>query len=268
VSGRAGSTFPAGLTTPELDAVYATQQHAQSVASTTARQQSSGTLQDSREVPAHPASTASPAATAAPAKSAPVKPAPAHAASAAAKPTPANSASTQPRPAHAAVAKAAPAKPKPAPVAPRPYHFYDSVTPTAIPAGQIVATYANGSYFASPSAVAGRGQVLWIDTNGGDPQANALDVEPGDATPAGAAAWVQARLTANPNAVAIVYTMISEWQSVKDNVATLPTWMQAKVKYWIADPTGVDHVLPGADATQWYWGKNYDISTANPGFQG
>jgi hypothetical protein len=142
------------------------------------------------------------------------------------------------------------------------------VSPTAIPAGQLVATYANGSYAASQSAVAGRGQVLWIDTNGGDPQANALDVEPGDATPAGAAAWVQARLTADPTSVAIVYTMISQWQAVKDNVAALPGWMQAKVKYWIADPTGVPHVLPGADATQWYWGKNYDITTANPGFQG
>jgi hypothetical protein len=24
--------------------------------------------------------------------------------------------------------------------------------------------------------------------------------------------------------------------------------------------------VPGASATQWYWGPNYDISTANPGF--
>lgn len=68
-----------------------------------------------------------------------------------------------------------------------PYIFYDSVTPTAIPRGQRVATYANGAYQASPASVAGRGRVLWIDTNGSDPWANALDVEPGDATPAGAA---------------------------------------------------------------------------------
>jgi hypothetical protein len=43
--------------------------------------------------------------------------------------------------------------------------------------------------------------------------------------------------------------------------------MQAKVHYWIADPTGVPHVLPGSMATQWYWGPGYDISTANHNFQ-
>jgi hypothetical protein len=42
--------------------------------------------------------------------------------------------------------------------------------------------------------------------------------------------------------------------------------MQAHVKYWIADPTGTPHILPGAAATQWYWGANYDISTAKAGF--
>jgi hypothetical protein len=71
-------------------------------------------------------------------------------------------------------------KPKAAPSA-RPYQIYDSVTPTAIPAGRNVATYADGPYAASPSAVAGRGRVLWIDVNGTDLRADALDVEP--ATP-------------------------------------------------------------------------------------
>ena len=41
--------------------------------------------------------------------------------------------------------------------------------------------------------------------------------------------------------------------------------MQHQVRWWIADPTGVPHVVPGAQATQWYWGHNYDISTALPG---
>jgi hypothetical protein len=43
--------------------------------------------------------------------------------------------------------------------------------------------------------------------------------------------------------------------------------MQSKVRYWIADPTGVAHVVHGSNATQWYWGQNYDITTANPGFE-
>jgi hypothetical protein len=170
--------------------------------------------------------------------------------------------------AKAAPARKAPAKAAPVHVAPaRPYLIYDSVTPTAIPAGQRVAVYANGMYQASWSSVAGRGKVLWIDTNGSNAGANVLDVEPGDATPAGAAQWVKARLNAHKDQLAIVYTYLSAWQAVKASVATLPSWMQAKVRYWIADPTGVNHVVSGSNATQWYWGKNYDITTANPGFE-
>ena len=41
--------------------------------------------------------------------------------------------------------------------------------------------------------------------------------------------------------------------------------MQHQVRWWIADPTGVPHIVPGASATQWYWGHNYDITTARPG---
>ena len=81
-----------------------------------------------------------------------------------------------------------------------------------------------------------------------------------------AATWASARLTAWPTKVARIYTMISEWPAVKAAIATLPQQMQSHVRYWIADPTGVPHVVPGSDATQWYWGKNYDISTANPNF--
>jgi hypothetical protein len=229
-----------------------------------------------------------PAAAATPAKPAPAKsaPAPAHAASApahaasapahaAAAPAHAAPAHAAPAPAHAAPAHtaaapahAAPAHPA-APAAPaKPYLVYDSVTPSSIPSGQDVATYANGAYAASASSVTGRGHVLWIDTNGSDPTgANALDVEPGDATPAGAAQWVWTKMRADHGATAIVYTMISDWGSVKANIGSLPAWMQPHVRYWIADPTGVPHVLPGASATQWYWGNNYDITTANPGFQ-
>ena len=173
----------------------------------------------------------------------------------------------------AAPVKAAPVREAPAKVAPvyvappRPYQIYDSVTPTAIPAGHQVAVYANGAYQASWSSVAGRSKVLWIDTNGDNPGANVLDVEPGDATPAGAVQWVKARLNAHQNQVAIVYTYRSAWQAVKANVGTLPSWMQAKVRYWIADPTGSNHVVPGSSATQWYWGQNYDITTANPNFE-
>ena len=158
----------------------------------------------------------------------------------------------------AAKAKAAAAKKL------KPYQIYDSVTPGALPTGKAAAVYSNGAYAASASQMAHHKNVLWIDTNGSNPNANVLDVEPGDATPAGAAAWVQQRLTAHPHDVAIVYTMMSAWGDVKTNVGHLPSWMQHKVRYWIADPTGNEHVVPGSDATQWYWGQSIDITTANP----
>jgi hypothetical protein len=147
----------------------------------------------------------------------------------------------------------------------QPYEIYDSVTPAQIPAGNEIATYADGGYAVSPSAVHGD-HVLWIDTNGSDPRATALDVEPGDATPAGAAAWVKAKLTATPGATAIVYTMRSDWAAAKAAVNSLPDHMGNHVQWWIADPTGTPHIVPGAAATQWYWGSNYDITSATPGF--
>ena len=160
------------------------------------------------------------------------------------------------------------AKPKARAASAKPFLIYDSVTPGAIPSGKAAAVYANGAYAASSAQLTRHHSVLWIDTNGSDPAANVLDVEPGDATPAGAAHWVEHRLSAQPHSVAIVYTMKSDWQQVKANVAALPSWMRPKVRYWIADPTGVPHVVAGASATQWYWGSSYDVTTANPDFTG
>ncbi len=147
----------------------------------------------------------------------------------------------------------------------RPYQIYDSVTPAAIPAHHEIATYATGGYAVTPAAVTGR-HVLWIDTNGSDPRASVLDIEPGDATPAGAAAWARAKLTTQPAALARLYTMRSEWPAVQAAVATLPHHMQTRIRWWIADPTGTPHIVPGAQATQWYWGTHYDITTATPAF--
>jgi hypothetical protein len=179
-----------------------------------------------------------------------------------ARQAPARQAPAKPAPAKHAPAKKAAAKPKPKPKRYQ-YPIYDSVEPGALPHGKVAAVYANGAYQASGHQVRHAKSVLWIDTNGSNPGATVLDVEPGDATPHGAAVWVQQRLDRHPNSVAIVYTMRSSWQAVKDNVAHLPKWQQDKVRYWIADPTGVQHMVPGADATQWYWGAHIDISVAN-----
>jgi outer membrane biosynthesis protein TonB len=195
--------------------------------------------------PARPAAPAAPARPAAPA--APARPAAPAAPAAPARP-------------------AAPAKPAaPAPAA-QPYLIYDSVQPTAIPAGSNMATYATGPYSATPSETAGASHVMWIDVYGTDYNASALDVEPSDATPAQAADWAYNRLRLYPHALAHIYTNISEWPEVQQACAWLPASMQARIRWWIADPTGVPHLVPGSQATQWYWGQNYDISTAAPDF--
>lgn len=174
--------------------------------------------------------------------------------------TPASTAST---------ASPASGQPAPAPSQPaapeQPLQFYDSVIPWAIPAGNVIATYATGRYAVMSGTVAGR-PTIWIDTQGSDPGASVLDVEPGDATPARAAIWAAQKLAQDPSARARLYTMRSEWPAVQAAISMLPAWMQARVRWWIADPTGVPHMVPGANATQWYWGRTYDISTANPGF--
>jgi len=181
----------------------------------------------------------------------------------AASPVPAQPAAAPAQPA-AAPAAAAPTAPAPPP---QPYQLYDSVTPSSLPSSSMaVAVYANGHYAAQPSQVGKRGLTLWIDTNGSDPHADVLDVEPGDATPTQAAAWVQQKLNASPNSTAIIYTMRSDWGAVQAAVSQLAWWMPSHTKYWIADPTGVPHIVPGSQATQWYWGQNYDISTALPSF--
>ena len=147
-----------------------------------------------------------------------------------------------------------------------PYLIYDSVDPGEVPANRVLAAYATGPFAVSAAQVAGHKAVLWIDVVGTDPSASAVDVEPGDVTPNVAANWVWRKLTASPDALAIVYTSRAEWPLVQAAVNTLPAWMIARVRWWIADPTGYPHVLPGASATQWYWGPAYDISTALPGF--
>jgi hypothetical protein len=153
----------------------------------------------------------------------------------------------------------------PAPAPPRSYAIYDSATATDLPSGHAEAAYADGAYAASPAQVPGH-HPLWIDVTGSDPHANALDVERGDSPADTSAGWVRAHLAGQPHSVAIIYSSRSDWPAVRASVATLPAWERSHVRYWIADPTGVPHVVPGSSATQWYWGKTYDISTANPNF--
>ena len=147
----------------------------------------------------------------------------------------------------------------------QPIEIYDSAAPGAIPAGVMCATYATGHYAVPAAEMAGR-PTIWIDAWGTDPAASVLDVEPGDATPSMVPGWVTQHLAIDGSGNARIYTMLNEWSAIQQAVSTLPSWMRARLRWWIADPTGVPHMVAGASATQWYWGSSYDISTANPGF--
>jgi hypothetical protein len=182
----------------------------------------------------------------------------------ASSPAPASAKTARPGAARQRPAAKRTAAPAAAPAGP--YEFYDAVDPESVPAGAEVATYADGPHPTPVSEVAGRRKVLWIDVDASDPQAQVLDVEPGCATPAQVPQWVTSRLSQVPGSVAIVYTMISEWSAVQAAVASLPAQERSRIRWWIADPTGSPHVVPGSSATQWYWGPAYDTSTALPGF--
>lgn len=175
-------------------------------------------------------------------------------------------------PAHKALVpkKAPAAKPAPpkhhAPAPTKPYTMYDSTKPGEMPSGDHVAVYANGAFQASWDSVSGRHKVLWIDAKGGNPGCNVLDVEPGDASPSTAAVWAAAREARYPGSAAIIYTMRSEWSAVKSAINALPESVKSHVRYWIADPTGSPHIVPGSSATQWDWGSTYDTTEALPSF--
>jgi hypothetical protein len=253
VLAGAGAASAAALTS-SAPAAHVADHHSAAVKSAAVAKSAPARTAPSNDTAAKSAAPATAALAAKPA-------APAHAAAPAA-PAPAAPAAARPAPAAPAAVPAPAAQPAPQP---QPYQVYDSVTPSAIPAGAAVATYADGGYAVNPAQVAGHSHVTWIDTSGSDPRAAALDVEPGDATPATAANWTWQKLHAAAGSIAVIYTMRSEWPATQAAIATLPAAMQHQVRWWIADPTGVNHVVPGASATQWYWGSSYDISTAMPG---
>lgn len=149
---------------------------------------------------------------------------------------------------------------------PAPRNLYDSANPAAIPSGRHVAVYATGRYAVQPHETRRFGRVLWIDAIGTDPGADVLDVEPGDARPGQVPAWVRAHAHRRHGLVRI-YTFRNWWPAVRAAVRRLPWRYRHLVRYWIADPTGREHMVPGADATQWKWaGDRFDRSKTRPRF--
>ena len=143
--------------------------------------------------------------------------------------------------------------------------MYDSTQPSLIPAdAQYIAIYANGDYPSSRDTVKKQfpsARIFTIDVLNTDPAGCGIaDVENGDMQPSDVPGWVDRRLRAHPGVLCRIYCNQSTWPSVKSEVAKLPQEQRDSVRYWIADPTGTEHSVPGADATQWFWGDNWDQS--------
>lgn len=150
--------------------------------------------------------------------------------------------------------------------------MYDAVTVSEIPAdAQAVAGYTSGNFPTWPELLKRfpHAHRLSIAINAGH-DADCLDVEPGDATPADAAVWVkrqQARGVARP----VLYASVSTMPTVLRELAAAGIHRE-HVRLWTAHYTGRAHLcspacgfgfLETADATQWTdkaLGRNLDES--------
>ena len=147
--------------------------------------------------------------------------------------------------------------------------IYDSIFVDELPKNAYIAVYGNGIYAANLEVVKKRKpkKVLTIDVIGNRPDFNMLDIETFDATPQDAPPWVRKHVDhfgiGDPHVHARLYCNLSTWPLAKAQVAQLPWEYRQHVRWHIANPTGVPHLVPGSTATQWYWGKRYDQSLAH-----
>jgi hypothetical protein len=128
--------------------------------------------------------------------------------------------------------------------------FWDSTKIYDIPIGvDGVFYYIDGIYAVSGAEVRARFPdavlvpiAVFANTNAG----LVLDIETGDALPEEAPGWVRMRMAAGI-ARPVLYVNRSNWDIVRLYCTGLP------VDYWLADPTCVEHLVPGTIATQWFW---------------
>lgn len=131
---------------------------------------------------------------------------------------------------------------------------YDAVDVAAIPAGgAFILAYIDGDYVTLPAVRARfpNARILTVTTDGRN-KADLCDVESGDATPATFAQGFRDGL----------------YDTAYSDVTTKPALDAAceglDWNWFAADPTGVEHIPPGAIGCQWAWGQlgqvpgNYD----------
>jgi hypothetical protein len=152
-------------------------------------------------------------------------------------------------------------KPKPVPTT----TLFDSTNYLSLRPSTNVALYLCGRYAApnTPATAKRFKTITWICVCGQHPEANALDIETGDAIPSDVLTWVPAHVKHyGDKGRARLYSNLSAWPQVKLYVSKVSPVERSTVRYWIADPTGREHVVPGSSATQWFWGRTFDQSVA------
>lgn len=113
--------------------------------------------------------------------------------------------------------------------------MFDDVNPDLLPAGyDAYAGYVDGKYpdYQVIRSKFPRAQVLSIDAIGSQPTADALDVEPGDASNALAVGWAKAKIAANSKLI-VLYTSVSNVNSLISTLAAAGI-TRAQVKIWSA----------------------------------
>lgn len=150
--------------------------------------------------------------------------------------------------------------------------MYDSTDCNAIPTDVVaVAGYIDGALYTWPETCWNRWdsqktRILRISVWGPWNEGDILDIETGDATPAQAGPWATNRIQ-NGVVHPICYCSVSNLSKV---IASLnKSGVRSQCYLWVADPTGVPHIYPGSDATQYGWngtGGNYDLSLCQPWF--
>jgi hypothetical protein len=148
----------------------------------------------------------------------------------------------------------------------------DSTTLADIPVAgtQLVMVYANGLYRVLLQDVVARFgpqvPVAWIDVNGSDVYADVLDVETGDATPAGAVVWVKAKLLTKPVYPPIVYCNRATLTPLFNAMGAAGLHVGTHFRLWIATLDGTRTVpdMTGVTAVQYageaQTGHHYDES--------
>ena len=151
---------------------------------------------------------------------------------------------------------------------PQPFRMWDSIEPALIPANAVaVAGYVGGHWPTFPDLLQRfpHAAHLSIAVSARE-DAHCLDVEVGDAVPDEAPGWLRRQWERGVKRPWL-YANASTW------AAMAPILRESAVKrgqyrVWVADPTGVPHIVEGSDATQYDWhalGRNLDVSLCLPG---